>query len=114
MAQVSLIQGEDRVVTITLVESKTSVAFDLTGATQITFSLPHFTTGASPAVSFSLTASEITVVDAARGKIQVTMSDAKTATFKAGVQTAEIVIDKGTDRRISQIKEAVEVIKKLY
>lgn len=113
MSQVSLIQGEDRVLVVTLVESKTSVAFDLTGVTQVTFSLPNATSG-SPAVSFSLGASEISVLDAVRGKIQVTMSDAKTATFKAGKQTAEIVIDKGTDRRICQIKEAVEVIKKLY
>lgn len=115
MAQSIVIQGEDRVLRMGAIDSAEKTYIDLTGVTEITVSLAA-TTG--PAISFLLSASEVAIVDAAKGKFNVTMSDTKTALLKVGEPIVEVILDRGAptagNRRIMQIEKQVLVKKKQY
>lgn len=108
---VSMIQGEDRTLNFGVKDTDEDVYIDLTGATEITFSIGA-TAGGS--VDCTLTATEIVVTDAEKGKFQVTISDTKSALVKLGERDIEIIIDWGTTRRIVQATKAVNVIKRLF
>ena len=111
MSQVTLIQGEDREINFTVIDSEESIALDLTGSTEITVKVAATAGGA---VSFTKTASEVVVTDATKGKFKVIMSDTKTGLSKVGDQSVEVIIDIGTARRIVQLEKALLIKKKLF
>jgi hypothetical protein len=103
MDTAKIVQGEDRTLLFGVKDTYEEVYIDLTGVTAISVNLAAASIGA---ISFTMSASEVTVIDAPKGKFQVVMSDAKTATLKVGSQTMEVVIDWGSN--------AITVVKKIY
>ena len=109
--QVTLIQGEDRELFFGVKDVAEGVYINLTGATEISVSIPSTTSGVP--VVFLLTATEVVVTDATKGKFKVVASDAKTILAKLGEVSVEIVMDWGTTRRIAQLDKAIVVKKRL-
>ena len=97
MAAPLIIQGEDRNINITIIDSESNVAIDLTNinsiaGSDITLQLPNTSGGK---VEFKKSASEISIVSATQGKIQVTMTDIKTADIKTGTIDGQLILDFG-------------------
>jgi hypothetical protein len=119
MSVITLVQGEDRTLTFTLQEvddKDVTTYMDLTGATAIEVRAAN---ASASYESFTLAASEVTVLDAKAGIFKVKMSDAKTALLKLGAdQNIEVIIDIGApsagDRRIAQLFKAITVVKRLF
>ena len=111
MAQVTLIQGEDREINFGVKDSEDDVYINLTGATEITVKTSA-TAGGS--VDFTMTATEVVITDAPTGRFKVVMSDTKTSLIKVGEQSVEVIIDIGTSRRIVQLEKALLIKKKLF
>lgn len=111
MSQVTLIQGEDREINFTVVDSEECIALNLTGATEIAVKIAATAGGA---VTFLLSVAEVVVTDAIKGKFKVVMSDTKTALSKLGEQSVEVIIDISTNRRIVQLEKALLIKKKLF
>ncbi len=111
MSQVTIIQGEDRLINFGVKDSEDGVFIDLTGATEITVKT---TAAAGGSVDFTLTGLEVSITDAPKGKFSVSMSDTKTSLIKVGEIPVEVVIDIGTNRRIVQMEKALLVKKKLF
>lgn len=108
---VNMFQGEKRQANFTITDSTNDQPVNLTGVTEITVSVPQVNSGI---VSFTLTAVEIVVTDATKGKFQLTMSIAKTALFKIGSLTVQVKISfSATDIRVQQIAGAFIVSKQL-
>lgn len=120
MSVVTIVQGEDRTLNFQIKEidsSDVTTYMDLTGATDIELRLQGAAT--NTIVSFKLSASEITILDAKSGTFKVKMSDTKTALLKLGAaQNAEVVVDIGAptagDRRIAQLFKVITVVKRLF
>lgn len=109
MAAPLIIQGEDRNINITIIDSESNVAIDLTNinsiaGSDITLQLPNTSGGK---VEFKKSAAEISIVSATQGKIQVTMTDIKTADIKTGTIDGQLILDFGApaggERRIIKI-----------
>lgn len=111
MSQVTLIQGEDREINFTVIDSEESIALDLTGATEITVKVAATAGGA---VTYLLSLAEVVVMDAPKGKFKVIMSDTSTLLIKLGEQSVEVIIDIGVNRRIVQLEKALVIKKKLF
>ena len=115
MSAVTIVQGEDRTINFQVKEvdsEDVTTYMDLTGATAIEMRVSDATTGY---IAMTLAALEITVVDAKNGMFKVNMSDTKTALMKvATLQSAEVIIDIGTERRIAQLTKAITVVKRLF
>jgi hypothetical protein len=111
MGQVTLIQGEDREINFTVIDSEDSIALDLTGATEISVKIAATSGGA---VIFLMSNSEVIVTEAVKGKFKVIMSDTNTSLIKIGDQSVEVIIDIGTNRRIVQLEKALSIKKKLF
>jgi hypothetical protein len=112
--QTVLVQGEDRDVEILLLDESDGLPVDLTGVTEINAT----TKGTAANVSFTLTASEIIIVEAIHGKITIVMSDVKTALMAVGEQNLEVIVDwlapTAGRRRIFQALKVFNVKKKLF
>ncbi len=99
-------QGEDRTLSA-LVKQSDGKCYDLTGATEITAKF-------SGGVTVTLTGAAITVVSAEGGSLDITVSDTETALMDTGTGSFEVWIDVGTDRRIVQFINALNITPKLY
>lgn len=119
MASITIVQGEDRIITFTISEideKQVTTYLDLTGATAIELRAANTS---SSFESFTLGASEVTIVDAEKGTFRVHMSDSKTSSLKLGAdQSVEVIVDIGApsagERRIAQLTKAITVIKRLF
>jgi hypothetical protein len=119
MSSVTIVQGEDRVLTFTIKEvddKNVTTYMNLTGATEIEVRASN---ASSTYESFKLTDSEVTVVDAEGGVFRVHMSDVKTALLKIQPeQNIEVIVDIGApsagERRIAQLFKAITVVKRLF
>lgn len=111
MSQVTLIQGEDREINFTVIDSEESIALDLTGSTEIAVKVAATDGGA---ISFLLSTAEVVITESTKGKFKVVMSDAKTSLLKVGDQSVEVIIDIGSSRRIVQLSKALLIKKKLF
>jgi hypothetical protein len=108
---ITIVQGEDREISFGLKDINEDVYIDLTGATQISFKVLA-TSGGS--VECLLSAAEVVVTDAIKGKFKVVLSDTKSALIKLGERDIEVTIDWGTTRRIVQSTKAITVVKRLF
>lgn len=119
MASITIVQGEDRIITFTISEvdeKQVTTYLDLTGATAIELRAAN---SSASYESFTLGASEVTIVDAEKGTFRVHMSDVKTANLRLGAdQSVEVIVDIGApsagERRIAQLSKAITVIKRLF
>jgi len=119
MSAITIVQGEDRTLNFQITEvdsSDVTTYMDLTGATDIELRASDNSTGY---ISFKMSTSEVTIVDAKSGMFKVKMSDTKTSLLKIGSnQNIEVIVDVGAptagDRRIAQLFKAITVVARLY
>lgn len=111
MAQVTIIQGEDREINFGVKDSGEDVYIDLTGATEIAVKIAA---AAGGSVDFLLSVSEVVVTEAAKGKFKIVMSDSKTSLLRLGERDVEVIIDWGSNRRIVQAEKALSVAKRIF
>jgi len=103
-------QGEDRTLKCFL-KNEEGNAYDLTGVTEITAKF----VGTSATVEVTLADGDIAVVSpAGGGELTITLSDTNTALLKKGITSFEVLVDKGTERRIVQFLQALEVVQSLF
>ena len=108
---INMFQGEKRQANFTITDVTNEQPVNLTGISEITVAVPQVNSGI---VTFTMTAVEIVVTDAAKGKFQLTISAAKSALFKVGTLTIQVKLDFGlSDIRVKQIAGAVVVAKQL-
>ena len=102
---VKIIQGEDRTLTV-LLKQTGGLAYDLTGATEITACF----VGTSGTISKTLTATQISIVGSADcGKITITLTDADTALLEEGTQGFTVDVEVGTDKRTINVANSILV-----
>ena len=105
---IELVQGEDK--TITLMFKMSGEPFDMTGTTEIEARFP----GANEPVSKKLSQSGVSVINAAGGKVAVTLDDQDTLLLKVGErQSFEVLVDNGPTRRIFQFERNLTVNKRI-
>jgi hypothetical protein len=106
---VKIIKGEDKKIKVRFTKED-GRPFDLTGATNITF----FFAGVSAVQSVSLTASEVSILNAVLGEVEATVNDTKTDALKAGEQqTFEADIEFGTTKHKVQFVEQLNVVESI-
>jgi hypothetical protein len=107
---INIIKGQDRTVRITFQESD-GTAWSLSGMTDILVYFPAATT-----ITKQYTvASGVTVVSEAGGIIEVTLTDTETGTMTVGYgQHMEIIVDKGTTRKLFQVLSQLNVVARLF
>lgn len=107
----NIVQGEDRLITVRL-EDENQDAVDLSPFDEITAS---FKRADNTLLEKKLTLAEITIPSAApqNGKIQIILTDTDTASLKVGKIDFELILDDGTERKIIQFKEQIEIKKRL-
>lgn len=105
--KLSIIQGEDRDFFIRITDECSGDNYDLTGLT----AAKAIFKGTSANVEVTLAASEIAVVSPAEnGKLQITLSDTKTALLKTGPnQPIELELTFGSDKRIIKLTNVLTV-----
>ena len=105
---VKIIQGEDRVLTVQLKEG--SGCYDLTGKTEITACF----NGTAGQILKTLTGADIAVVGTdPEGKITISLTDVDTNNLPAEVQGFTITVDKGTETRIINLPNSLQVQEKI-
>lgn len=107
-----LVQGEDIEFEIKL-EDESQDAYDLTSATEITFSVKK---ADGTTLAKTLSAGAISVVNSlpVNGKIKVALTDTDTNLLKASAdQDMELLIDEGTNRKIVQFLKQLKVNKRV-
>lgn len=107
-----LVQGEDIEFEIKL-EDESQDAYDLTSATEITFSVKK---ADGTTLAKTLSAGAISIVNSlpVNGKIKVALTDADTLLLKASAdQDMELIIDEGTNRKIVQFLKQLKVNKRV-
>lgn len=104
---IKIVQGEDINLKVSL-KNESGSPYDLTGATAIKAKFK----GISAVIERTLVAGHITIIGASiEGVISINLDDAITATMKKELNgNFEIIIDKGTDRRIVQIEKMISVV----
>lgn len=109
--KVKIIKGEDRNFFVRITECPSNDAFDLTSVTAI----KAIFKGATSNVSVDMASSEISIVaPAVNGKIEIKISDAKTALLKEGDNMPfEIEIDEGADKRIIQVTKMLNIVARI-
>lgn len=105
--KLSIIQGEDRDFFVRITDECSGDNYDLTGLT----AAKAIFKGTTANVEATLAASEIAIVTPAEnGKIQVFLSDAKTALLKTGTnQPIELELTFGADKRIIKLSNVLTV-----
>lgn len=105
---VEIVQGEDKILNIKLKDGN-GADYDLTGWTLISVILKQ--SGGDITLT---TASEVAVSGSALcGNLTVTVSDVNSLLLLAGDNGLEVMIDKGADRKIVQVKKAFKVLARL-
>lgn len=107
-----LVQGEDIEFEIKL-EDESQDAYDLTAATEITFSVKK---ADGTTLSKTLSSGAISIVNSlpVNGKIKVALTDTDTNLLKASAdQDMELLIDEGTNRKIVQFLKQLKVNKRV-
>lgn len=107
-----LVQGEDIEFEIKL-EDESQDAYDLTSATEITFSVKK---ADGTTLAKTLSAGAISIVNSlpVNGKIKVALTDTDTNLLKASAdQDMELLIDEGTNRKIVQFLKQLKVNKRV-
>lgn len=105
---VKIIQGEDRVLNIQLKEG--TGPYDLTGADEITACF----NGSSGQILKTLTGSDVAIIGTApEGRITVSLTDTDTNALPAEVQGFTISVDKGTNTRIINLPNSLQVEEKI-
>lgn len=110
---IKIIKGEDREIILKLVDSE-GEPYDLAGYTELTAKFPN---ADGTTLSRTYTSSGgVTVLSEPGGKIQVALTDAQTALLNASDerQDFELIIDKGTARRIVQFKKGLLISSKIF
>ena len=103
-----IIQGEDRVINV-YVKEESGKPYDLTGFTEVEAVLK----GTSGDISITETADEIDVASAEGGHLQLKLTDTVTGDLKLGTASFELIIDKGTERRIVQYSKVFNIKSRL-
>lgn len=105
--KLSIIQGEDRDFFVRITDGCTGDNYDLTTLT----AAKAIFKGTTANVEVTLAASEIAVVTPAEnGKLQITLSDTKTALLKTGAnQPIELELTFGADKRIIRLTNVLTV-----
>lgn len=107
---IKIVQGEDRTLKIRL-KDENGDAYDLTGQTEISAELQNSSGGC---VTKTVTGGDVAVDGSDDcGVILVTLDEVDTAALIVGKGNMEIVIDKGTDRRIVQLKNSFEGVERI-
>jgi len=114
---VKIIQGEDKLVTVRLLQEPGSADIicgepvDLSAVTEISVCFDQ-TNGSK--LFKTLTGGGITIVNADAGKFTITLTDVETALLKEVIMaTLEVTLDEASDRTIIQIPNAFEVVAKI-
>ncbi len=109
---VTIIKGEDREFFVRIQEECTGNNYDLTG---VTVAKAVFKSQSGTNVEITLAASEIEIVSPAQnGLLKLKINDTNTALLKAGnLQTFEIEIEKGTEKRIIQLEKLLNVVSRI-
>ena len=109
--KVKIIKGEDRSFFVRLTECPSDDAFDLSSVTAI----KAIFKGVSANVEVTMLASEIVIVaPAVNGKIEIKLSDTKTALLKEGDNMPfEIEIDEGAEKRIVQLSKMLNIVARI-
>jgi len=107
---VSIVHGEDKLITIRVISKSTEEPFDLTGATvSVKFAKTDGTT-----LTKSVGAG-VTIVNAVAGKMEVLLSDTDTALLKAGEnQDFEAIVTVNTVTSILQFRRALSIFEKIF
>ena len=98
MSTVTIIQGEDRDISFGVKDTDEDIYIDLTGASEITMKIAAT---AGDSVACTMSAGEILITDAPKGKFIVSIHDAKTALAKVGLRDVEVIIDWAAPKAIS-------------
>lgn len=85
--------------------------FDLTGVTEIT---AKFANSDQTVLSKTMTDGSVAITSAVLGKISIALTDQETSALKDGQGSFEVYVDKGTDRKIAQFQNALNVVQKLF
>lgn len=110
MNRVNIVQGEDTLITVRLNESDGD-PYDFTGYTELT---AVFTKEDGTCLSKTYTLGAIAVVSPdTSGKATITLADTDTELLETGITGFELLIDKGTDRKIVQFKSSLNVLERL-
>lgn len=106
-----IVQGEDRLITVRL-ENENQDAIDLTPFDEITAS---FKRADNTVLEKKLSLGGVTIPGSApqNGKIQIGLTDTDTAALKAAKIDFELILDDGTERKIIQFAQQIEVKKRL-
>lgn len=105
---INVIKGQDKTVRFSF--SQNGTAWDLTGYTAISIYFP-----ASSTITKTYAGGDITVVSQAGGIIETTLSDTETATMTAGYgQAIEVIVDKGSTRKLFQVRDILNVTARLF
>jgi len=106
---INVIKGQDRTIRITFQESD-GTAWSLSGMTEITVYFPAATT-----ITKTYTGSTVSVISSSGGIIECTLTDTNTDTMTVGYgQHIEIIVDKGTTRKLFQVRDVLNVVARLY
>lgn len=108
--QAKIIQGEDRTIKASI-KTESGAAFDLTGVTEIT---ACFKKSDNSYLSVTQTGGQIAIQGSAgAGEIAISLFDTDTELLALGNQSFEVLIDKGTERRIVQYVSKLNVVKRI-
>jgi hypothetical protein len=105
----TIIRGEDRTLPMR-VQLSSGGSFDLTSATEIEAKFKKQDGGA---LSLKLSTGGVVVTDGPAGRFTVNINDTNSALLNPNPNTAqdfEVVIDKGTDRRIVKYTRGIKVV----
>lgn len=110
---ITIIQGEDKDITIRLNNESTQDPFDLAGLTEAEVCFDNQDRSQTSVLLSAPTAngSQLSVQDATLGKLTLILGDADTSLFEVTKnETMEITLDFGSDRRKVLIPNAYEVL----
>lgn len=107
---INLIQGADKTISVQLTKSPSGYV-DLTSASEISVKIPSL----GAAIEKLKSTGGVTVTGAATGEFEFSLSDTETATLRVGEnQSWEITVDIGSNRKIYQVTENMNVKAKLF
>jgi len=109
--KVTIIRGEKRTISVTIVEEDSLEAYDLTGNSEIKVCLKNQD---GTTLELTKTGTQVTVVSEIKGKISFVVSETDSPNLKVGDdQDIEIEITKSSDKRIVQVKQSLDVENRL-
>ena len=114
MSRLNIVQGEDKDITVRL-SLETGDPYDLSSVTAISAEFPAAAGGCVTITGVSPFNAAPIVIESpsTSGKITLTLSDTETALLASGTSHIELIIDEGTDRKIIQFKNSLNVLERL-